>query len=640
MSRSIAVSAFVMFLEFASVIAPVRSAKTSETATTEEATPASLEERIEAALDAPIRFSFDNLTLSDVAPLIRRNYEIPVNVDYRALEQAAIELSTPIRINCNVEELSLHEAMVLALYTIDLQFVPRRGVLWITTRTSADTYLETRVFDVSDLVVDDDVESLKEIIMSTVAPTTWSDVGGPGSLKTYKVKDTTLLIFLQTWEVHRQVDALLETLRANVSAAAENPKPSPSDIKEQTGTSLPPMPDVLEKGQCAFACDLIRAHDRIETNALFAPWNIMAAVAPLAVAAHGTTQRELFDALRLPSSAQGLASTFGDVQRQLMAVDGDYKLRAASSLWLRNDLVPEPAFLESAEAFAAELRQLPGDRHIARDMINHWFADRTDGAIDQLITDPFNSDTALVAATALHFSGKWQNQFSKRATKTRAFFVGEKKISVPMMSMAERLPYAEVDGMQIIDKPMLGGDLSMMFLLPSGGSVGFQQELSALTEVERALTPASLRRWIAACKNQTVDISLPKFKIAARCDLGQILKSLGATQAFDASEADFRGVSANQKIFLSTCIHEVRLEIDEEGATASAATMGGGSFGGPPPRPSFVADHPFLFVIRDRKSGLILFAGRVVNLPGDVSERTTKDVLHVPMKAGGGSGMF
>jgi serpin B len=291
------------------------------------------------------------------------------------------------------------------------------------------------------------------------------------------------------------------------------------------------------------------------------------------------------------------------------------------------------------------MKSLPRDGSVARDLVNRWVADATDGKISQLIIDPLDGETSLVLASALLFTGDWKNRFPKANTHHAPFHVGRIDIGVQMMSMAEALPHATIDDVELIDKPLGSGELSMTFLLPAADTVLPFGEVEALAALERALSPQKLSRWLGACKPETVDLWIPKFKISARTDLKRVLESLGVKQAFDPQKADFTGIVADTPLFVSQCIHEVRVEIDEDGAKASSATMVGGTFGGPPPpRPRFNANHPFLFLIRHRPTGLILFMGRVVEPPGPVSDR--KKVDEPPKKpggqaqGGGGGGMF
>ena len=118
----------------------------------------------------------------------------------------------------------------------------------------------------------------------------------------------------------------------------------------------------------------------------------------------------------------------------------------------------------------------------------------------------------------------------------------------------------------------------------------------------------------ASLKRRLVDVRLPKFKYTVATDLTGVLPKMGMTDAFDASKADFSGMTAQERLFIGAVLHKAFVAVDEEGTEAAAATvimMKGRAMPAPEEAVAFHADHPFLFVIRHRETGLILFMGRV-----------------------------
>ena len=167
--------------------------------------------------------------------------------------------------------------------------------------------------------------------------------------------------------------------------------------------------------------------------------------------------------------------------------------------------------------------------------------------------------------------------------------------------------YAAIDDLQILEKPYGAGEFSMVILLPQNGP----RSLSAL---EAVLTETSLVKWLGAQSLETLQLYLPRFKLQTGYELRGVLEALGLRRAFDPSAADFSGMCTTENLALDKVIHKAFVEVDELGTRAAAVTAGSGFMGGSPPRPLvFRVDHPFVFLIRDNRTGGILFIGRVVN---------------------------
>jgi serpin B len=170
--------------------------------------------------------------------------------------------------------------------------------------------------------------------------------------------------------------------------------------------------------------------------------------------------------------------------------------------------------------------------------------------------------------------------------------------------------YMDDDDLQVLELPYNGEaerwsqpkDLSMVFLLP--------RKADGLPALEKKLSAENIDKWLGKLKYQDVDICLPKFKFESRLDMTKALGSMGITEAFKPGAADFSGMDGSREFFLGFVIHKACLEVNEE-ATEAAAASGEGSLVGA--KPGIHADHPFIFLIRDIRTGLILFMGRVAN---------------------------
>ncbi|MHC4199205.1 MAG: serpin family protein, partial [Planctomycetota bacterium] len=195
-------------------------------------------------------------------------------------------------------------------------------------------------------------------------------------------------------------------------------------------------------------------------------------------------------------------------------------------------------------------------------------------------------------------------------TKDAPFSVSPaNRITVPTMRQTERFGYAEAEGLQVLELPYVGDELSMAILLP--------KKTHGLAEIEALLDAGSMKTWLSRLAKRKVQVFLPRFKIEFGLDLKKALKSMGMPLAFDDRKADFSGMDGRIWLYIGAVIHQAYVDVNEEGTEAAAATavvMKGRSVAKAPP--VFRADHPFIFLIRDRKTGSILFVGRVMNPTG------------------------
>lgn len=179
------------------------------------------------------------------------------------------------------------------------------------------------------------------------------------------------------------------------------------------------------------------------------------------------------------------------------------------------------------------------------------------------------------------------------------------KVSVPMMHRDGSYKYADSDAFQALEMPYKGNDLSMLVLLP--------RKVDGLAGLERLLSASRLKDWLGMLRAQKVDITLPKFKTTREYQLNKVLAAMGMASAFDSDRADFTGMNGTgPRLFLSVVVHKAFVDVNEQGTEAAAATGAGIALAAAPVKTqTFRADHPFLFLIRDNRSGSILFLGRV-----------------------------
>ena len=291
-----------------------------------------------------------------------------------------------------------------------------------------------------------------------------------------------------------------------------------------------------------------------------------------------------------------------------------FQLRVANRLWGQRGFTIQPAFQQTLRTnFGAELQPLDFAMQpdAARNTINDWVAQETSQKIRDLIAPGvLNSMTRLVLTDAIYFKGTWTDEFQKRGTKDAPFQVAvDQQVTVPLMQQTDDFKYAEIEDGQILDLPYGGQrELSMVVLLP--------KQADGLVKLESRLSSENMQTWLKGMRSREVRVFLPRFTLTSQFRLRETLESLGMTLAFAPGQADFSGISSEQDLYISAVIHKAFVDVNEQGTEAAAATavaIAPTSALIPQEPVLFRADHPFVFLIRDNRSGSILFLGRVMN---------------------------
>ena len=235
---------------------------------------------------------------------------------------------------------------------------------------------------------------------------------------------------------------------------------------------------------------------------------------------------------------------------------------------------------------------------------------RQDKIRDLLPPGSVTSLTRLVLANAIYFRGDWADQFDRAATKDQPFTVpGGSPRTVPLMFEKVKAGYATLPDVRakILELPYQGDALSMVVLLPDAPD--------GLGALEGELTAERLGSWIGSAKRHDVLVYLPRFTVDSRFGLADALSAMGMPLAFDPGRADFSGMNGARDLSISAAVHAARVEVDERGTEAAAATgLSMGWTAALPQEPAvFRADHPFLFALMHKPTGSILFIGRVVD---------------------------
>lgn len=369
------------------------------------------------------------------------------------------------------------------------------------------------------------------------------------------------------------------------------------------------------KGNNQFAFDLYGKLREKEGNLFFSPYSISTALGMTYAGARGETAKEMENVLRFPLPQEKLHSAFADIIKE---VNGDgrnrgYELSVANSLWAQKDLELRTDFVKlTKDHYRAGMYQVDyvQDAEGARKTINAWVEKETNDKIQELLKPRMVSElTRLVLVNAIYFKSLWKHEFNEKLTKQEPFFLApDKKTDVALMHQECTTNYYRGDQFQLLELPYQNYALSMLILLPN--------KVDGVAALERDLTNEKLAGWLEKMKTYKVTLTLPKFKVTSEFILNQQLEKMGMTSAFKAGSADFSGMTSKERFVISRVIHKAYVDVNEKGTEAAAATavvVDGG--GGPSPegKVEFRADHPFIFLIRDNKTGSILFQGRVTD---------------------------
>jgi len=401
-----------------------------------------------------------------------------------------------------------------------------------------------------------------------------------------------------------------------VSVASFESDPPTADKHPVPGVELA----AVVEGHNQFAWEAYARLCERHGNIGFSPFSLATGLAMVQAGAGGETADQIARVLHLPADSASAHRAVGLLHRGVLAGDSHTRgvvLLSASSLWVDRDLglLPEYAGMihDQYQARVNETR-FTENPESARQAINAWVKAQTAGKIsDFLKAGELTKATRLVMANALTFQGTWAAAFKKERTEPALFRVSPtRQVRVPMMHQTGKFRLAKTSAGDALELPYTGQDMALVLLLP--------REPGGLAELEKNLTARSLSEWLRQLKPETVTVSLPRFTITADLQLRDLLAQLGMPMAFQRGKADFSGLCSSEQPFaLDNVTQYVRIMVDEAGTEAHAATAirAGRGLGNPDTR-EFKADHPFLFFLRDLRTGTIVVLGRLAE-PAAVS---------------------
>jgi serpin B len=402
-----------------------------------------------------------------------------------------------------------------------------------------------------------------------------------------------------------------KTVEANVLQSNIKRDPSPSVGEHLVGE--------LATGNGAFALDLYQTLREGEGNLFFSPYSISLALAMTYAGARGETEQQMAQTLHFTLPQDVLHSAFNALDLELASrgeeideQEGEpFRLHIANSIWGQQGYEFTPEFLDTlAMNYGAGLRIVDYIKAAeeARQTINQWVSDQTEGKIKDLIQPGLlDALTRLVLVNAIYFNASWLYPFIEDETQEGIFYlIDGGEVSVPLMSQVETLGYSRGEGYQVVELPYVGQEMAMVILLP---------DMGMFETFEKGLTSDRLSETLDDLSHQSVALRMPRFEYESEFRLKETLIKMGMQAPF--SEADFSGMDGTRDLFISEVVHKAFVSVDESGTEAAAATAVVMRFTSAPDTPvEMTVDRPFIYMIRDLKTGTILFVGRVLNPEG------------------------
>ena len=383
---------------------------------------------------------------------------------------------------------------------------------------------------------------------------------------------------------------------------------------------------LLVAGNSAFALDLYRTLGAGDGNLFFSPYSISQALAMTYAGARGETERQMADTLHFMLSQDTLHSAFNSLYLDLDSRGGGkgnndpsgFKLNVANSLWAQHDhRFLDEFFAVIAENYGAGVRPVDfrGEPEESRLRINEWVARETGDRIRSLIPpETFERQPpALALVNAIYFNAAWLHEFRDLPRPIPFHLIDGGEVAVQMMKRTSKSGYASGDGYQAVDLEYKFTDMSMTIVLPDSGN---------FEAFESSLDDDLLGRVLEDVETRGVALTMPKFEFSSTFALADTLRTMGMSNAFDDRSADFSGMDDRSCaagdvpcLAISKVIHKAFVSVDEEGTEAAAVTavLVFPLSAAPGPPVEVTVDRPFIFLIRDKATGTILFMGRVLD---------------------------
>jgi serine protease inhibitor len=356
-----------------------------------------------------------------------------------------------------------------------------------------------------------------------------------------------------------------------------------------------------------FTFNLFRSVSATNTNGsnlFMSPLSVSIALGMTSNGANGATRDSMRTTLAFSAFTQDqVNSYYNKLITDLPQLDPNTTLKIANSIWYRQDYNVSPSFLQTGTTnYLAKIQSLDFTDAASINTINKWVSDQTNGKIPTMV-DKISSDDKMILINAIYFKSIWANKFEASATTPMPFILPDNS-EIETQFMNGDMPcnsYVGTDA-TVLELPYSNNKYSLVMVMPHSGS---------LNSFISSLTSDAWQAWMGKLASQTDYVSIPKFQFTYTNELKDQLSAMGMSIAFSGN-ADFTNINPAGNLAITSVTHKAYIAVDETGTEAAAATkvtMGNGAAYHPPVK----IDHPFVFAIREMKSGLILFAGSVNN---------------------------
>lgn len=350
-----------------------------------------------------------------------------------------------------------------------------------------------------------------------------------------------------------------------------------------------------------------------EENVILSPLSAYLALGMTANGADGETLEAMRATLAQAELSEDAANeAFRDLMELLLGLDEHVEFQLANSIWHRDDFPVRPAFVDlSRDYFDAVVEALDFDDPTAAATINAWVEEETRGRITDLIEE-IDPEHVMFLVNALYFQGDWVEAFDPDDTRTADFRrLDGSRVPVPLMSRTGEVRHLARDGFQAVELLYGRGAFAMTVILPPEGT--------APAELLEGVDVATWDEWMAGFEEREVSVELPRFRLEWEEVLNDALTAMGMGVAFDRDRADFarlaeEGAFLPGNLYITEVKQKTFIDVNEEGTEAAAATSVGVGVTSAPP--TFRADRPFLFALRERFSGTVFFLGQVLDPTG------------------------
>ncbi|KAL3340523.1 hypothetical protein AABB24_028918 [Solanum stoloniferum] len=357
------------------------------------------------------------------------------------------------------------------------------------------------------------------------------------------------------------------------------------------------------------------------TNMVFSPLSIHVVLGLIAAGSNGPTRDQLLSFLKSKSTDElnSLSSQIVDVVFADGSPSGGPRLSVANSVWVEQTLPLKHSFKQIVDnVYKATSSSVDFQKKAVEvaSQVNQWAEKETSGLIKEILpADSVDSSTRLVFANALYFKGAWDEKFDASVTKESGFhLLNGTCIQVPFMTSQKKQYIKAFDGFKVLSLPYKQGEdkrrFSMYFFLPDAND-GLPALVDKVSSESRFL-----ERHVPYQKVGVGEFHIPKFKISFGFEASNVLKGLGLVLPFSGdSLTEMVDSPVGSNLYVSSIFHKSFIEVNEEGTEAAAATAGVVKLRGllVEEKVDFIVDHPYLFLIREDATGVVLFVGSVLN---------------------------